>query len=42
MGIEGTEALWRAESGGAELWNITIGELLDRQAAAIPEREALV
>ena len=33
---------WQAESEGIELLEITIGDLLDRQAEAFPDREALV
>lgn len=33
---------WRAESEGIDLLDITIGDLLDRQAEAFSEREALV
>lgn len=33
---------WQAESEGSELLAITIGDLFDRQAEAIPDREALV
>ena len=42
MGIKGDRALWEAESRGVELINVTIGELFDRQCAAIPDKEALV
>jgi len=33
---------WQAESEGSQLLEITIGDLLDRQAEAFPDREALV
>ncbi len=33
---------WQAESEGIELLDITIGDLLDHQAEAFPDREALV
>src|SRR5579872_7133489 len=33
---------WQAESEGSELLDITIGDLLDRQAEACSDREALV
>jgi fatty-acyl-CoA synthase len=42
MGIDPAKARWHAESDGWELENITIGALLDRQAEAFPENEALV
>ena len=42
MGIKGDRAIWEAESRGVELINLTIGELFDRQCAAIPDKEALV
>jgi fatty-acyl-CoA synthase len=42
MGIKGDRAVWEAESEGMELINVTIGDLLDQQAEAIPDKEALV
>src|ERR1044072_4303901 len=42
MGIKGNRAVWEAESAGSELIKLTIGDLLDRQAEAIPDQEALV
>ncbi len=42
MGVKGDRAVWEAESYGFELLNSTIGDLLDQQAEAIPDREALV
>ncbi len=42
MGIKGDRAIWEAEGRGVELINVTIGELFDRQCAAIPDKEALV
>lgn len=42
MGIKGNRAVWEAESRGFELINLTIGDLLDRQAEALPDKEALV
>jgi len=42
MGIKGDRAIWEAEGRGVELINLTIGELFDRQCAAIPDKEALV
>lgn len=42
MGIKGDRAVWEAESYGFELINLTFGDLLDRQAELIPDKEALV
>ncbi|MEK6303308.1 MAG: AMP-binding protein [Acidobacteriota bacterium] len=42
MGLTSDRANWEAESRGIELINLTIGELFDRQCAAIPDKEALV
>jgi fatty-acyl-CoA synthase len=42
MGIHSERAIWEAETEGLTLLDLTIGDLLDRQAAAFPEREALV
>lgn len=42
MGIRGDRAVWEAESRGIELISLTIGELFDRQCAALPDKEALV
>ncbi|MFY9606990.1 MAG: AMP-binding protein [Blastocatellia bacterium] len=42
MGITSDRAIWEAESRGVELISVTIGELFDRQCAAIPDKEALV
>lgn len=42
MGITTDWAIWEAESEGLELLHITIGDLLDQQAAAFPDKEALV
>jgi fatty-acyl-CoA synthase len=42
MGINDDRAIWKAETNGIELLKETIGELLDRQAAAFPDHEALV
>jgi len=42
MGIRGTKAIWDAETDGIELLDITIGDLLDRQARAFPDWEAIV
>jgi fatty-acyl-CoA synthase len=42
MGIKGDKAFWEADSRGIELIDLTIGDLLDKQAEAIPDKEALV
>ena len=42
MGIKGDLAHWEAEDFGVQLIGLTIGDLLDRRAAEIPEKEALV
>ncbi len=42
MGITADRAIWEAESEGFELLNITIGDLVDQQAAVLPDKEALV
>ena len=42
MGISDNRAIWKAEADGIELLNETIADLLDRQAAAFPDHEALV
>src|SRR5215831_11778373 len=42
MGIKGELAIWEAESFGVEQVNITLGDLLDRRAGEIPDKEALV
>src|SRR5687767_6542038 len=42
MGISDNRAIWKAETDGFELLNETIADLLDRQAAAFPDHEALV
>ena len=42
MGLRGDRAIWEAEGRGVNLINLTIGELFDRQCAAIPDKEALV
>ena len=42
MAIEGTRSVWLAESFGVGLLDVTIGDLLDRQAERFAEREALV
>jgi fatty-acyl-CoA synthase len=42
MGIMTDRAIWKAESDGFELLNVTIGDLVDQQAVAFPDKEALV
>jgi fatty-acyl-CoA synthase len=42
MSIIGDRAVWEAESRGIELIHLTIGDLLDQQAAIRPNQEALV
>ncbi|HLG61197.1 MAG TPA: AMP-binding protein [Ktedonosporobacter sp.] len=42
MAVQGDRAIWQAEDAGLELINSTIGEMLDRQAALRPDKEALV
>src|SRR5262249_47970927 len=42
MGIRSDRALWEAETEGLELVNLTIGDLLDQQAEAFADAEALV
>lgn len=42
MGIKGDKAVWEAEMEGIRLIHKTVGDLLDEQAEAIPDREALV
>ncbi|HPD92449.1 MAG: AMP-binding protein [Rhodobacter sp.] len=37
-----TLAYWPADTDGPELWDITLGDLLDRQAQALPHRLAVV
>ena len=42
MGIQGSLAVWEAETEGLELLAITIGDMLDKQAERYAEREAIV
>ncbi|MDX2032170.1 MAG: AMP-binding protein [Blastocatellia bacterium] len=42
MGIATGKAVWTAESQGTELLDLTIGDLLDRQAEVWSDREALI
>jgi hypothetical protein len=37
MGIRSDRAIWEAESEGLELIDLTIGNLLDQQAASRPD-----
>ncbi len=41
MSIDTGAAHWPAETTGPALWEITLGDLLDRQAAAFPDRPAI-
>jgi len=42
MGITIDRAIWEAESEGLQLLHLTIGDLLDQQAAVFPDKEAVV
>jgi len=42
MGVYEEKAIWNAETEDLELLEVTIGDLLDRQALNLPDREALV
>ncbi|HEU5229423.1 MAG TPA: AMP-binding protein [Ktedonobacteraceae bacterium] len=42
MAVHGDRAIWQAEEAGLELINSTIGDMLDRQVAIRPDKEALV
>ena len=42
MAIAPNESRWIAESAGLALLDLTVGQLLDRQAERFPEREAIV
>ena len=42
MAIKNNLAHWEAEAFGTELIEMTLGELLDRRAAELPDKEALV
>ncbi|MBS1786737.1 MAG: AMP-binding protein [Acidobacteria bacterium] len=42
MAIKDNLAHWKAESFGTELIELTLGELLDRRADEVPDKEALV
>lgn len=42
MAVKGDRAFWEAESFGTELIQTTIGDMLDQQAEAKPDKEALV
>ena len=42
MGIQGNLSVWEAETQDAHLLDLTVGDMLDQQAARFGEREALV
>src|SRR5690349_4132001 len=42
MGIKGDKAVWEAEDEGVELFDVTIGDLLDQKAEALPGKEAII
>src|SRR5687767_9876039 len=42
MAIKGDLAHWEAEEFGADLIDLTLGELLDQRADELPDKEALV
>src|SRR5215467_219359 len=42
MAIKGDLAHWEAETFGTELIDLTLGDLLDRRADELPDKEALV
>lgn len=42
MAINNNLAHWEAEAFGTDLIDLTLGDLLDQRAAALPEKEALV
>lgn len=42
MGIHANKAIWTAETEGLELLNLTMGDLLDQQAEAFADVEAIV
>jgi fatty-acyl-CoA synthase len=42
MGVHTNKAIWEVETEGLELLDLTIGDLLDQQATAFPDTEALV
>src|SRR5215813_13583475 len=42
MGVKSDKAVWDSDTDGIELLDIAIGDLLDRQALALADHEALV
>ena len=42
MALCGDKAMWQAETFGEQMIDVTVGDLLDRQAEAAPDKEALV
>jgi fatty-acyl-CoA synthase len=42
MAIKGDLAHWEAEDFGVDLIDLTLGDLLDRRADEIPDKEAIV
>src|SRR5574338_626808 len=42
MPVRGNKAIWEAETFGEQMIDVTVGDLLDQQAAAAPDKEALV
>jgi fatty-acyl-CoA synthase len=42
MAVKEDRAIWEAETGGIELLNVTMGDLLDQQVQQRPDKEALV
>ena len=42
MSLRGNKAIWEAETFGEQMIDVTVGDLLDRQAEAAPDKEALV
>jgi fatty-acyl-CoA synthase len=42
MAIKNNRSEWQADDSGAELLDITVGDLLDSQATALPDKEAII
>jgi fatty-acyl-CoA synthase len=42
MALRGDKTIWEAETFGEHVIDVTVGDLLDRQAEAAPDKEALV
>lgn len=42
MGVAKDKAVWTAEADGVELLDLTIGDMFDQGARAVPDREAVV